>query len=218
MQTESALGAHKGSLARGPSGLRRIVSRHAQYRAHGREFPRVGEKALPGRVLAAFKAAAPSLGYGGRVVHAVDWLFSFTQPQDWTTGNRPVVWPSAALQQQALGLGTTQAKTLNRHLVELGLVTMKDSPNGKRYGKRDLKAGSSKPTASTSPPLPPGLRSSRRLPRAHGKSGSRCASFAGGRRSPAVALTRCLRQPPSLALLAPNGDSLEPRRGPLRTP
>jgi replication initiation protein RepC len=47
------------------------------------------------------------------------------------------VWPSAALQQQALGIGITQAKALNRHLVELGLVTMKDSPNGKRYGKRD---------------------------------------------------------------------------------
>ena len=88
-------------------------------------------------MLAAFKAAAPSLGYSGRVVHAVDWLFSFTQPQDWTAGNRPVVWPSAALQQQALGIGITQAKALNRHLVELGLVTMKDSPNGKRYGKRD---------------------------------------------------------------------------------
>jgi replication initiation protein RepC len=41
------------------------------------------------------------------------------------------------LQQKALGIGVTQAKSLNRHLVEIGLVTMKDSPNGKRYGKRD---------------------------------------------------------------------------------
>lgn len=103
----------------------------------GESFQGLEDKALPGRVLAAFKAAAPSLGYSGRVVHAVDWLFSFTQPQDWIGGNRPVVWPSAALQQQALGIGITQAKALNRHLVELGLVTMKDSPNGKRYGKRD---------------------------------------------------------------------------------
>jgi replication initiation protein RepC len=103
----------------------------------GESFQGLEDKALPGRVLAAFKAAAPSLGFSGRVVHAVDWLFGFTQPQDWTAGNRPVVWPSAALQQQALGIGITQAKALNRHLVELGLVTMKDSPNGKRYGKRD---------------------------------------------------------------------------------
>src|SRR6201999_3380305 len=77
------------------------------------------------------------LGLSPRVVHAIDWLFTFTQPQDWCEGSRPVVWPSAASQRDTLGLEKTQAKTLNRHLVELGLVTMKDSPNGKRYGRRD---------------------------------------------------------------------------------
>ena len=91
----------------------------------------------PGQVLAAFKAAAPHLGLSPRIVHTIDWLFTFTQPQDWCEGSRPVVWPSAALQRDTLGLGSTQAKTINRQLVELGLVTMKDSPNGKRYGKRD---------------------------------------------------------------------------------
>ncbi len=45
--------------------------------------------------------------------------------------------PSAAMQQQELGLGPSQVKNLNRQLVELGLVVMKDSPNGKRYGRRD---------------------------------------------------------------------------------
>jgi replication initiation protein RepC len=72
-------------------------------------------------------------------VHAVDWLFRFTQPQDWEKGSRPVVWPSARMQQEALGLSPTQVKETNRRLIELGLVTMKDSPNGKRYGKRDPK-------------------------------------------------------------------------------
>jgi replication initiation protein RepC len=91
----------------------------------------------PGQVLAAFKAAAPHLGFNPRVVHVIDWLFTFTQPQDWLEGSRPVVWPSAAMQQEALSLGVTQAKAINRHLVELGLVVMKDSPNGKRYGRRD---------------------------------------------------------------------------------
>jgi len=93
----------------------------------------------PGQVLAAFKAAAPYLGFTPRAVHAVDWLFTFTQPQDWTDGSHPIVWPSAALQREALGLGASQVKAINRHLVEIGLVTMKDSPNGKRYGKRDGK-------------------------------------------------------------------------------
>jgi replication initiation protein RepC len=103
----------------------------------GEGFTGLPEKITPGRALAAFKAAAPALGYGPRVIHAVDWLFSFTQPQDWTAGGKPIVWPSAELQQQALSLGVTQVKAINRQLVEIGLVTMKDSPNCKRYGKRD---------------------------------------------------------------------------------
>ena len=89
----------------------------------------------PGQLLAALKAAAPRLGISPRLVHAVDWLFRFTQPQDWEQGSRPIVWPSASMQQEALGLSPTQVKEINRRLIELGLVTMKDSPNGKRYGR-----------------------------------------------------------------------------------
>jgi replication initiation protein RepC len=95
--------------------------------------------AAPGQLLAALKAAAPRLGLSTRLVHTVDWLFKFTQPQDWERGARPIVWPSASLQQEALGLSETQTKRLNRCLIEAGLVTMKDSPNGKRYGRRDPK-------------------------------------------------------------------------------
>jgi len=94
----------------------------------------------PGTILAAFKAAAPYLCLSHRAVHAVDWLFRFTQKQDWEPGSCPVVWPSAFMQAEALGLSLSQVKVLNRHLVELGLVVMKDSPNGKRYGRRN-KAG-----------------------------------------------------------------------------
>jgi replication initiation protein RepC len=137
MQTESALDAQRGSSARNPSGLRRLSLAMLATERTGETFTGLPEKSTPGRVLAAFKAAAPALGYGPRVIHAIDWLFSFTQPQDWTAGQKPIVWPSAGLQQEALSLGVTQAKALNRYLVEIGLVTMRDSPNGKRYGKRD---------------------------------------------------------------------------------
>ena len=41
------------------------------------------------------------------------------------------------MQQEALGLSASQVKALNRALIEAGVVTMKDSPNGKRYGERD---------------------------------------------------------------------------------
>ena len=49
-----------------------------------------------GQLLAAFKAAAPRLGISPRLVHAVDWLFCFTKPQDWEPDARPIVWPSAS--------------------------------------------------------------------------------------------------------------------------
>lgn len=140
MQTESALGAHRISSARGPNGLRRLSLAMLATGKIAEDFKGTTEgqgATRPGQVLAAFKAAAPHLGFSPRVVHAIDWLFTFTQPQDWVEGSRPIVWPSAALQREALGIGVTQAKTLNRQLTELGLVTMKDSPNGKRYGRRD---------------------------------------------------------------------------------
>jgi replication initiation protein RepC len=140
MQKESAPEAHRIDAARGPSGLRRLSLAMLATEKMAEDFKgsAAGEGATrPGHVLAAFKGAAPHLGFSPRVIHAIDWLFSFTQPQDWTEGSRPVVWPSAELQRGALGLEKTQVKTLNRQLVELGLVTMKDSPNGKRYGRRD---------------------------------------------------------------------------------
>ena len=77
----------------------------------------------PGQLLATFKAAAPHLGITPRLVHALDWLFRFTQPQDWKKDSRPIVWPSARMQQEALGLSPTQVKATNRQLIELGLVT-----------------------------------------------------------------------------------------------
>jgi replication initiation protein RepC len=140
MQTESALGAQGISSSRGPNGLRRLSLAMLATGKLAEDFKGTTEgqgATRPGQVLAAFKAAAPHLGLSPRIVHAIDWLFTYTQPQDWCEGNRPIVWPSAALQRDTLGLGSTQAKTLNRCLVELGLVTMKDSPNGKRYGRRN---------------------------------------------------------------------------------
>ena len=142
MTMASAPEAPRPGSARGASGLRRLTLGMLGTERVAEQFtgkPEGEGAQKPGQVLAAFKAAAPHLGIGPRVVHAIDWLFTFTQPQDWTEGSHPIVWPSAALQGATLGLGETQVKFLNRQLVELGLVVMKDSPNGKRYGARDGK-------------------------------------------------------------------------------
>src|SRR5271163_3162457 len=132
MQTENALGAYGETRAGVPTGFRRLTPGLLRVDRVAEGFEGLPDGVtMHGQLLAAFKAAAPRLGLSPRLVHAVDWLFRFTQPQDWERGGRPLVWPSALLQQEALGVSETQAKRLNRHLIELGLITMKDSPNGK---------------------------------------------------------------------------------------
>ena len=137
-----AHGAPRGSFAHSPTGFRRMTPGLLKADRAAESFAGLPERvSSPGQLLAALKAAAPRLGIPPRLVHAVDWLFRFTQPQDWEEGGRPIVWPSAAMQEEALGLSPTQVKDTNRHLIELGLITMKDSPNGKRYGRRHEKTG-----------------------------------------------------------------------------
>ncbi|HTT81037.1 MAG TPA: plasmid replication protein RepC [Stellaceae bacterium] len=134
----SAHRAPWGSIARPPTGFRRLTPGLLKADRTAEGFDGLSDGvASPGQLLAALKAAAPRLGISPRLVHALDWLFRFTQPQDWQRGSRPVVWPSAAMQQEALGLSERQVRRLNSALIEFGLVTMKDSPNGKRYGQRD---------------------------------------------------------------------------------
>jgi replication initiation protein RepC len=137
---ESAPGAPQRSFARPPTGFRRWSPELLRTERTAEGFAGLPPGVMvAGQLLGAFKNAAPMLGISPRLVHAVDWLFRFTQPQDWEKGGRPIVWPSARMQQESLGLSPTQAKAVNRRLIELGLVSMKDSPNGKRYGKRDPK-------------------------------------------------------------------------------
>jgi replication initiation protein RepC len=138
MTMESAREAQGGGYAGGPTGFRRLTPSLLRADRTAKGFDGLPDDVTaPGQLLAAFKAAAPRLGLSPRLVHAVDWLFRFTQPQDWGRGGRPIVWPSALLQQDALGLSESRVKVLNRALIEVGVVTMKDSPNGKRYGVRD---------------------------------------------------------------------------------
>ena len=132
--------APRGSFTRAPTGFRRLTPGLLKADRTAERFTGLPEGVTSsGQLLAALKAAASRLGIASRLVHALDWLFCFTQPQDWQKDTRPIVWPSASMQALALGLSPTQVKEINRRLIELGLVTMKDSPNGKRYGKRDPK-------------------------------------------------------------------------------
>ena len=133
----SASEAPQGSIAPKPTGFRRMTPGLLKADRTAEKFTGFPEGVKSyGQLLAAFKAAAPRLGVSARVVHAVDLLFSFTKPQDWHSDSRPIVWPSNETLRIALGLERSQLKEIIRRFVEFGLVTMKDSPNGKRYGHR----------------------------------------------------------------------------------
>jgi replication initiation protein RepC len=84
MQTQSTHGTLRIAVARAPTGLRRLSLAMLATERTAAAFAGLPEGAgRHGQVLANFKAAAPYLGIPPRAVHAIDWLFKFTQPQDW---------------------------------------------------------------------------------------------------------------------------------------
>lgn len=92
--------------------------------------------AKPIRLLGAFQEAEPYLGLPAHAFKLVSWLVKKTQAQDWEQGSRPIAWPSARDQQEFLGLSPGRVKALNRALFEAGIFVMRDSEQGKRYGRR----------------------------------------------------------------------------------
>lgn len=83
-----------------------------------------------------FERAAPRLGLGDGVVRLIRALVRVTQEQDWTGKTRPLAWPSNDALGEELQRSRTVIQGLIRTLVRAGLVHMKDSGNGKRWGYR----------------------------------------------------------------------------------
>jgi replication initiation protein RepC len=142
MTMESALEAPGRGFAGSPTGFRRLTPGLLKADRTAESFAGLPDGVtMHGQLLAAFKAAAPRLGLSPRLVHAIDWLFRFTMAQDWGRGGRPIVWPSASVQQEALGLSPTQAKAINRAMIE--------APTGNATESATSGATLSKPMAST---------------------------------------------------------------------
>ena len=117
-------------------GLRRYDAAAVKADELARQFRGLDDGVTKGKLLAALKGAAPSLGVPPAIVQLVDALFAFTRDVDWRPGHEPVVWPSNDDLAERLGKSVRQVQHYLRTAQALGLITHRDSPNGHRGGAR----------------------------------------------------------------------------------
>lgn len=88
------------------------------------------------QAILAVKRVAATLALKPADLLLLDTLCAFTKPQDWEKGARPIVWASNNFLIEQIGMSLSAVKRHARRLAEFGLITFRDSPNGKRWGKR----------------------------------------------------------------------------------
>ena len=125
------------SVENGTGDVRRLAD--AQWAAARLAETYVGlpEGVSKAMLLDRFERAAPRLGLHESLVRFVRALVRLTQEQDWTGGVFwPIAWPSNDALGEELQRSRTEIQRLTRAAVRAGLMHMKDSGNGKRYGFR----------------------------------------------------------------------------------
>lgn len=88
------------------------------------------------RAVVACKKVASAIGLKAPDMLLLDTLAAVAQPQDWEQGRRPIVWASNNFLTEQLGWSLSALRRHVRRLCEVGVIAMKDSPNGKRWGRR----------------------------------------------------------------------------------
>ena len=89
------------------------------------------------RTFVAVKRVGAYIGLKAGDMMLLDTLGAFTQAQDWEEGQRPIVWASNAYLMEQTGFSLSALKRHARRLAEIGVISFQDSPNGKRWGRRD---------------------------------------------------------------------------------
>ena len=89
------------------------------------------------RAFVALKRVGAHIGLKAGDMMLLDTLGAFTQAQDWEEGQRPIVWASNAYLMEQTGFSLSALKRHARRLAENGVISFQDSPNGKRWGRRD---------------------------------------------------------------------------------
>ena len=102
-------------------------------------FAEVGEQlTIPKtRAIVATKKVAAAIGLKSQDLLLLDTFGAVTQTQDWEQGRRPIVWASNHFLMEQTGFSLATLRRHVRRLCEVGVISMKDSPNGKRWGRRD---------------------------------------------------------------------------------
>ena len=88
------------------------------------------------RAVVATKKIAAAIGLKAPDMLLLDTLAAVAQPQDWEQGRRPIVWASNNFLTEQLGWSLSALRRHVRRLCDVGVIAMKDSPNGKRWGRR----------------------------------------------------------------------------------
>ena len=93
------------------------------------------------RALLAFNMTAKLIGVSAQGRQIINMIASFTRECDWEGDSRPLAWPDNQSLMDQTGLSPAALKRHLRALAEAGLVAFKDSPNGRRVGRRDSHTG-----------------------------------------------------------------------------
>lgn len=102
-------------------------------------FAEVGERisVSKSQAIVAVKKVAAAIGLKSQDLLLLDTFGAVTQAQDWEEGRRPIVWASNHFLMEQTGFSLATLRRHVRRLCEVGVISMKDSPNGKRWGRRD---------------------------------------------------------------------------------
>ncbi|MGI2036341.1 plasmid replication protein RepC [Rhizobium panacihumi] len=93
------------------------------------------------RALLAFNMTAKLIGVSAQGREIINMIASFTRDCDWEGDSRPLAWPDNQRLMDQTGLSPAALKRNFRALAEAGLIAFKDSPNGRRVGRRNAHTG-----------------------------------------------------------------------------
>lgn len=93
------------------------------------------------RAVLAFNKAASLLGLHAQAIQLMNCLLSFTRDCDWEADSRPLAWPDNQRLIDELNTSLATVKRTLRRLAESGLIAFRDSPSGRRVGRRNPHTG-----------------------------------------------------------------------------